>query len=60
MDGGSLNTEYISTSAYFAPICLAFHQPHATVANYLLKSLRGFSSEGIPVFAIGIQVRYNA
>ncbi|KAN0080276.1 glycoside hydrolase family 30 protein [Tylopilus felleus] len=27
----------------------------STMANYLLKSLRGFSSEGIPVFAIGIQ-----
>lgn len=38
MDGGSLNTAYVSV-----------------MANYLLKSLQGFSSQGIPVYAIGIQ-----
>ncbi|KAF8127610.1 glycoside hydrolase family 30 protein [Boletus edulis] len=38
MDGGSLNTAYISI-----------------MANYLLKSLQGFSGEGIPIYAIGIQ-----
>ncbi|KAF9235917.1 glycoside hydrolase family 30 protein [Melanogaster broomeanus] len=38
MDGGSLNTAYIST-----------------MANYLLKSIQGFQSKGIPIYAIGIQ-----
>ncbi|KAF9235914.1 glycoside hydrolase family 30 protein [Melanogaster broomeanus] len=38
MDGGSLNTAYIST-----------------MANYLLKSLQGFQSKGIPIYAISIQ-----
>ncbi|KAH7882702.1 glycoside hydrolase family 30 protein [Phlebopus sp. FC_14] len=38
MDGGSLNTAYISS-----------------MANYLLKSLQGFNSKGIPVYAISIQ-----
>ncbi|KAH7929968.1 glycoside hydrolase family 30 protein [Leucogyrophana mollusca] len=38
MDGGSLNSQYIST-----------------MATYLLKSLQGFKSKGIPVYAISIQ-----
>ncbi|KIJ13748.1 glycoside hydrolase family 30 protein [Paxillus involutus ATCC 200175] len=38
MDGGSLNTAYISV-----------------MANYLLKSLQGFQSKGIPIYAISIQ-----
>lgn len=57
MDGGSLNTAYISISRYLELIRLMLCQPYIKVANYLLKSLQGFSSEGIPVYAITIQVR---
>ena len=57
MNGGSLNPSYIAVSqSHFL-----FHiQPcltDATVANYLLKSVQGFQSKGIPVYAISIQVR---
>jgi hypothetical protein len=57
MHGGSLNTKYINTSepSEYTP-SMDVRLTIITVANYLLKSVQAFSGEGIPTYAISIQV----
>lgn len=58
MSGGSLDTQYISTSelSEYIPYMDA-RLTLITVANYLLKSVQAFSNKEIPIYAISIQVR---
>ena len=61
MNGGNFLSQYSTVCTSFASVmrcscdlmCLTWLPVDA---NYLLKSLQGFQSHGISVYAIGIQV----
>lgn len=58
MSGGSLDTQYISTSELSEYILyIDARLTLIAVANYLLKSVQAFSNKGFPIYAISIQVR---
>ena len=57
MVGSSTPLSPTHVSLLLPPLSNLPTQHHHTDANYLLKSLQGFQSKGIPIWAISLQVR---